>query len=204
MVRLRSSSAIRSSTLGWSTTRSSPTTTMTGRLPKGSSAAGSASESASCGPERLLFVVAGGEVTWDEATQRFDPDRSDAALPVLTQPGVLPTEPLYVDVTGDAPWHPAAPLFREKVTDLAAPIHGKPKDELAGEDRREQRRFRRLRRIAIVSLVCSPSSPSLRERSRGYSGKKLCGNATRRSRWRWRRHQATSANQSRTLTRSRG
>jgi hypothetical protein len=126
---------------------------MTGRLPKESSAAGSASESASCGPERLLFVVAGGEVTWDEATQRFDPDRSDAALPVLTQPGVLPTEPLYVDVTGDAPWHPAAPLFREKVTDLAAPIHGKPKDELAGEDRREQRRFRRLRRIAIVSLV---------------------------------------------------
>jgi hypothetical protein len=105
------------------------------------------------GPERLLFVVAGGEVAWDEATQRFDPDRSDAALPVLTQPGVLPTEPLYVDVTGDAPWDPAAPLFREKVTDLAAPIHGKPKDELAGEDRREQRRFRRLRRIAIVSLV---------------------------------------------------
>ena len=105
------------------------------------------------GPERLLFVVAGGEVAWDEATQRFDPDRSDAALPLLIQRGVLPTEPLYVDVTGDAPWDPAAPLFREKVTDLAAPIHGKPKDELAGEDRHEQRRFRRLRRVAIVSLV---------------------------------------------------
>ena len=172
---------------GWSTTRSSPTTTMTGRLPRESSAActGSASDSGQLralrvfrdstdlsaspnlwgkvtdalgrsrymivvlspnavaskwvnkevgywlderGPERLLFVVAGGEVAWDEATQRFDPDRSDAALPVLTQRGVLPTEPLYVDVTGDAPWDPAAPLFREKVTDLAAPIHGKPKD----------------------------------------------------------------------------
>ena len=49
------------------------------------------------GPERLLFVVAGGEVAWDEATQRFDPDRSDAALPLLIQRGVLPTEPLYVD-----------------------------------------------------------------------------------------------------------
>lgn len=105
------------------------------------------------GAERLLFVVACGEVVWDEATARFDPDRSDAALPVLTQPGVLKTEPLYVDVTGDAPWDPAAPLFREKVTDLAAPIHGKPKDYLASEDRREQHRFRRLRRIAIVSLV---------------------------------------------------
>jgi hypothetical protein len=106
------------------------------------------------GAEQLLFVVAGGEVVWDEATTRFDPDRSNAALPVLTQqPGVLPTEPLYVDVTGDSPWDPNAPLFREKVTDLAAPIHGKPKDDLASDDRREQRRFRRLRRIAIVSLV---------------------------------------------------
>ena len=72
---------------------------------------------------------------------------------MLTQPGVLAAEPLYVDVSDDAPWDPAAALFREKVTDLAAPIHGKPKYELASEDLREQRRFRRLRRAAIVGLV---------------------------------------------------
>ena len=81
------------------------------------------------------------------------PDRSDAALPVLTQPGVLPTEPLYVDASDDAPWDPAAALFREKVTDLAAPIHGKPKYELASEDLRAQRKFRRLRRYAIAALA---------------------------------------------------
>ena len=56
------------------------------------------------GPEQLLIVVAEGHLDWDEATGRFDPDRSDAALPVLTEPKVLPTEPLYVDVSGDAPW----------------------------------------------------------------------------------------------------
>lgn len=105
------------------------------------------------GPEQLLFVVAGGKLKWDRHTQRFDPERSTVALPVLTRPGVLPTEPLYVDVTEDAPWDPRAALFREKLTDLAAPIHGKPKYELAGEDLREQRRFRRVRRIAVVSLV---------------------------------------------------
>jgi hypothetical protein len=105
------------------------------------------------GPEQLLFVVAGGGLTWDETPARFDPDRSDAALPVLTQPGVLPAEPLYVDVSGDAPWDPAAALFREKVTDLAAPIHGKPKYELASEDLREQRKFRRLRSAAIAGLI---------------------------------------------------
>ena len=43
--------------------------------------------------------------------------------------------------------------FREKVTDLAAPIHGKSKYELASDDVREQRRFRRLRRAAIAGLV---------------------------------------------------
>jgi hypothetical protein len=105
------------------------------------------------GPDQLLFVVAGGRLTWDEDAGRFHPERSDAALPVLTQPGVLAAEPLYVDVSDDAPWDPTAALFREKVTDLAAPIHGKPKYELTSEDLREQRRFRRLRRAAIASLV---------------------------------------------------
>ena len=105
------------------------------------------------GPDHMLFVVSDGRVTWEEAGGRFDPDRSDAALPVLTQPGVLATEPLYVDVTEDAPWDPAAALFREKITDLAAPMHGKPKYELASEDLREQHRFRRLRRAAIAGLV---------------------------------------------------
>jgi len=105
------------------------------------------------GPEQLLIVVAEGHLDWDEATGRFDPDRSDAALPVLTEPKVLPTEPLYVDVSGDAPWDAQTPAFRDKVTDLAAPIHGKSKYELASNDVREQRRFRRLRRGAIGALI---------------------------------------------------
>ena len=42
------------------------------------------------GPDQLLIVLADGQLHWDEATGRFDPDRSDAALPVLTEPGVLP------------------------------------------------------------------------------------------------------------------
>src|SRR6185312_16759130 len=105
------------------------------------------------GPDRMLFVVAGGTVAWDAASARFDPDRSDAALPSLTRPGALPTEPLYVDVSKNAPWDPEAALFREKVTDLAAPIHGKPKYELASEDLREQRKSRRFRRAAFVLLA---------------------------------------------------
>ncbi len=105
------------------------------------------------GREQLLLVVAAGHLQWDEASERFDPGVSDAALPVLTQPGSLPAEPLFVDVSADAPWDYRAPVFRDKVTALAAPIHGKPKDQLASDDLREQRRFRRLRAAAITGLV---------------------------------------------------
>jgi hypothetical protein len=105
------------------------------------------------GPDQVMLVVADGQLTWDEDGARFDPDCSNAALPVLTQPGVWEAQPFYVDVSDDAPWDPAAPMFREKVTNLAAPIHGKTKDHLASEDLREQRRYRRLRSAAVAGLV---------------------------------------------------
>ncbi|MGH3970890.1 MAG: toll/interleukin-1 receptor domain-containing protein, partial [Mycobacterium sp.] len=105
------------------------------------------------GRQQLLLVLAGGCLQWDREQARFDPRVSDAAVPVLTEPGVLPEEPFFIDVSADAPWDPRAPVLREKVTALAAPIHGKPKDQLASDDLREQRRFRRLRAGAIGGLV---------------------------------------------------
>jgi WD40 repeat protein len=105
------------------------------------------------GCEQLMLVLAEGHLQWDEAGKRFDPTRSDAAPPALTQPGSLPSEPLYIDVIDDAPWDLRSLTFRDKVTALAAPVHGKPKDQLAGDDLREQRRFRRLRAAAIAGLA---------------------------------------------------
>ncbi|WP_232066625.1 WD40 repeat domain-containing protein [Mycobacterium parmense] len=60
---------------------------------------------------------------------------------------------MYIDVSDDAPWDLRSVAFRDKVTALAAPIHGKPKDQLASDDLREQRRFRRLRAAAISGLA---------------------------------------------------
>ena len=105
------------------------------------------------GRERLLLVLADGQLEWDPDRQRFDPQASDAAPAVLTERGVLPTEPFFVDVSGDAPWDARSAVLRDKITALAAPIHGKPKDQLAGDDLREQRRFRRLRAAAVSGLV---------------------------------------------------
>jgi hypothetical protein len=105
------------------------------------------------GSDELMFVVVDGQLEWDEDAVRFDPERSNAALPVLTRPAVLASQPFYVDVSEDAPWDPSSPIFREKVIDVAAPIHGKSKYELASDDVREQRHFRRLRRAAIAGLA---------------------------------------------------
>ena len=105
------------------------------------------------GREQLLLVLAAGQLQWDPASKCFDPRVSDAAPPVLTEPGSLLVEPLFIDVSGDAPWDYRGPVFREKITALAAPIHGVPKDRLASDDLREQRRFRRLRAAAIAGLV---------------------------------------------------
>ena len=105
------------------------------------------------GRDQLLLVLAAGHLHWDQDSQCFDPGVSDAAPPVLTVPGSLPVEPLFIDVSTDAPWDFRGPVFREKITALAAPIHGKPKDQLASDDLREQRRFRRLRAAAIAGLV---------------------------------------------------
>ena len=105
------------------------------------------------GADRLMLVVADGHLEWDDAAGCFDPQRSDVILPVLRQSGVFAAQPFYVDVSGDAPWNAAEPLFREKITDLAAPIHGRPKSELSSDDLREQRRFVRLRRAAVAALA---------------------------------------------------
>jgi hypothetical protein len=51
--------------------------------------------------------------------------------------------------------------FRNKVTALAAPIHGKPKDELASDDLREQRRFRQPKVLPAEPLYIDVSDDSL-------------------------------------------
>jgi hypothetical protein len=101
----------------------------------------------------LLLVLAAGTLRWDEARRCFDAAGSDAAPPVLTEPGVALVEPLLIDVQADGPWDPRVPTLREKLTALAAPIHGKSTDQLAQDDRREQRRWQRLRWAAVAMLV---------------------------------------------------
>jgi WD40 repeat protein len=106
------------------------------------------------GTERLLIAVTDGGLVWDDNAGAF------AAGPNAALPAALLTafeeEPRFIDLrfarTADHLSLSDA-RFRDVIADLAAPIHGRPKDELVGEEVRQHRRAVRLARAAAASLV---------------------------------------------------
>lgn len=107
--------------------------------------------------DRLLPVVTDGDWRWDAAANDFDWEVSTAVPPRLR--GVFSEEPRHLDLRWTRAEVPAGKLdlrnsdFRGAVADLAAPIHGLPKEELEGQDLREHKTAQRLRWIAVAALV---------------------------------------------------
>jgi WD40 repeat protein len=104
--------------------------------------------------EHILPVVTDGGWVWDDAHGDFDWARSTATPPALK--GAFVQEPRHLDLC----WAHSAeridarnPKFLDAIAELAAPIHGKAKDELVGEDIRLRRRARRLAWGAISGLA---------------------------------------------------
>jgi len=104
--------------------------------------------------DRLFLVLTGGELDWDDETRDFDLATSDA-LP-RTLAGAFAEEPRWIDLR----WARTADdvslrnaRFRTAVAEVAAPLHGRPKDELIGEDVRQHRRAVRLARGAVATLT---------------------------------------------------
>jgi WD40 repeat protein len=103
--------------------------------------------------DRLFLLLSGGELVWNTEHADFDPALTSSLPPTLY--GRFPAEPLWVDLRSA---RDAASLslqnsgFRSAILDIAAPIHGKPKDELDGVDVREHRRVRRITRAVIAAL----------------------------------------------------
>jgi len=90
---------------------------------------------------KLLILLSEGELNWDGRTQDFDWNRTTAVPTTLR--GQFADEPLYVDLR----WARAEEnlslrhsQFRGAILDVAAPLHGKAKDELDGEDVRQHRK----------------------------------------------------------------
>jgi len=105
-------------------------------------------------PDKLLVVLTEGELTWDSARSDFDWAQT-SALPDLLR-GRLRDEPLYVDLR----WARAAadltlrnPRFLDAILDLASPLHGKAKNDLAGAEIRQNRIVRALMATAVTILA---------------------------------------------------
>ncbi|MGI9051982.1 MAG: hypothetical protein ACR2HQ_04935 [Ilumatobacteraceae bacterium] len=106
------------------------------------------------GAARILVVVTDGTWQWDDQTGDIDFDRSTAAHPALR--GVFTQEPRHVDLTWartDAQVDTRDGRFRDAIAELAAPLHGKAKDEIAGDDVRQHRRTIRLAWSAGTGLL---------------------------------------------------
>jgi len=104
--------------------------------------------------DHILPVVTEGEWIWDARSGDFDWERSTAVPPALKD--VFAQEPRHLDLrwaVGSERLDLDNSRFREAVAELAAPIHGKSKDDLESEDLRQHRRFRRVRFRAIAALV---------------------------------------------------
>jgi sugar lactone lactonase YvrE len=103
--------------------------------------------------DKLFVLLTAGTIAWDENTRDFD-WKLTTALPDLVR-GKFQSEPLYVDLTwADDQDHLSLQntRFRQAILDIAAPLHGKDKDQLDGEDVRQFRRTRRLRAAAVAGL----------------------------------------------------
>ncbi|OAI38901.1 hypothetical protein AYO38_01795 [bacterium SCGC AG-212-C10] len=104
--------------------------------------------------DSILIACTEGTVAWDDRARDFDWQRSTAIPPNLK--GAFAEEPRYIDLrwaTDDMRLTLKHPQFLDAVADIAAPLHGKAKDEMVGEGIRQQRRNARWAWAAASTLV---------------------------------------------------
>lgn len=106
-------------------------------------------------PQTMLVLVTDGELVWDEDRSDFNWART-TSVPREALGGRLTQEPLWVDLR----WARNGETltlrhgrFRQAVLDIAAPLHGRDKDELDGEDVRLFLRSQRVRKAVTAGLV---------------------------------------------------
>lgn len=104
--------------------------------------------------ERVLIAVANGAIVWDAQTGDFDWTRTTCLPAALAR--AFAEEPLYVDLRWVEPGERLTlqnPRFRAAILTLAAPIHGKSKDELDSEAIRQQRRLVIAAAVAAAAVL---------------------------------------------------
>ncbi len=104
------------------------------------------------GPDTLLIAVTSGDLAWDNAAGDFG-RHDETPLPAALV-GRFASEPKWVDVRAYRDGaNPRDMHFAELAADLAAAVHGMPKEDLLSEELRQQRRALTLAWSAAGSLL---------------------------------------------------
>ena len=104
-------------------------------------------------PETIIVIVADGLLIWDASSGCFDPLKSDALPPRLMK--AFAEEPLFVDMRwarNSTTLSLHDPQFFNQIAELAAPLYGKSKAELASTEVFEHRRTVRTAWSAAIVL----------------------------------------------------
>lgn len=107
--------------------------------------------------EKFLILLSAGDLRWNTQKNDFDWKETTAVPDILREK--FKEQPLYVDLRWAKDQNHLSKRhsqFRSAILDVVAPITGKPKDELDGEDVRQNRLIRRLTwgiGIALVALT---------------------------------------------------
>jgi WD40 repeat protein len=94
--------------------------------------------------EKLVIVLTDGVIVWDNQAGDFDWGKTTAIPSSLK--GAFSAEPLYADfraAKAGGKYIDSDPAYRGALLDVAAPLMGRPKDDLDGEDIRLHRKAQR-------------------------------------------------------------
>lgn len=104
--------------------------------------------------EKLLIGLTDGIILWDGLANDFDWGRTTAIPSCLK--GAFPAEPLYADfraAKAEGKYLDSDAAYRGPLLDLAAPLMGRPKDDLDSEDIRLHRKAQRTAWAVAVFIV---------------------------------------------------
>ena len=107
------------------------------------------------GSQNLLVLLTRGDLVWDAQTNDYD-WTATTALSASAFAGCFTEEPRHVDMRwarSEEQLDLRNGRFRDQVAELASPVRGMAKDELAGADVREHRRTLRHAYAAVIALV---------------------------------------------------
>lgn len=104
--------------------------------------------------DKLVLCLTDGVILWNSSTGDFDWNKTNA-IPANLK-GAYSSEPLYADFRGAKEanqYGDSDPVYRDALLNIAAPLMGRPKDDLDGEDIRVHRWTERIASTVALFIV---------------------------------------------------